>query len=172
MVIVACKQKSGNEPPALRSGATHTFFDTTGASGKVADIMNNFSKAYNTADTAALNNLLSDDFLMITDVSDHSFFNREEFLTFIKESKDTANIIDLKSPFNYMPGPRKITVAYTGLAAAAQDSLSFLNITKQKMVMNMEHYGAVYLNAFLKKEADKWTIEFISLYPVLKDETK
>ncbi|MBI1783225.1 MAG: hypothetical protein HYR66_17940 [Sphingobacteriales bacterium] len=63
-------------------------------------------------------------------------------------------------------------MAYTGLSAAAQDSVSFLNISKQKMVMNMEHYGAVYLNAFLQKEGSDWKIQFISLYPVLKDELK
>ena len=168
--IIACRQKTSDEQAALRPGEIHTLFDTTGASFAVTEVMNSFSSAYNNADTALLRQLLSDDFLMITGISEHSFFDREEFVLFIKESKDTANMIDLKSPFNYLPGPRKVTIAYTGLAASAQDSLSFLNITKQKMVMNTEHYGAVYLNSFLKKENGKWRIQFISLYPVLKDE--
>lgn len=169
-LLIACRQNSEREHPVLRSEGMHTLFDTTGAGHAIATVMNQFSQAYNSSDTTVLKDLLSADFLMITGIADYSFFTRDEFLTFIKESKDTANIIDLKTPFNYLPGPRKIYVAYTGLAAAAQDSVSFLNIRKQQLVMNMEHYGAVYLNAFLKKDGEKWQIHFISLYPVLKNE--
>jgi hypothetical protein len=172
MIVIACHQKqASNEPTVLRGIPGNSVFDTSGVAYAVGEVMNTFSKAYNNSDTSGLNNLLSDDFLMITGIADHSFFTRREFLQFITDSKDTT-LIDLKSPFNYLPGPRKITVAYTGLAASAQDSVSFLNITKQKMVMNTEHYGAVYLNAFLQKEGSDWKIQFISLYPVLKDETK
>lgn len=170
--IIACKHHPDSNGPTTIRGAFGTMiFDTNGVRFQVSETMNQFSNAYNQSDTALLNTLLSSDFLMITGISDHSFFTRTEFIQFIKESKEPA-FSDIKSPFNYMPGPRKITIAFTGLAAAAQDSVSFLNITKQKMVLNPEHYGAVYLNAFLQKEGGNWRIQFISLYPILKDETK
>lgn len=168
--MIACREKQNpNEPLVYKGGTGNLVFDTNGISFSVSEVMNQFSKAYNNADSNGLNKLLSNNFLMITGITEHSFFTKQEFLQFIKDSKDTS-LIDLKSPFNYLPGPRKITVAYTGLAAAAQDSVSFLHITKQKMVMNIEHYGAVYLNAFLQKEGSDWKIQFISLYPVVKDE--
>lgn len=169
LLISSCKQPSKpGEPAQLKGTMPQVLFDTTGAGAAVAQTMNFFSKAYNDSDTASLKKLLSDDFLMITGITEHSFFNKDEFLVFIKESRSSG--IDLKSPFNYLPGPRKISIAWNGLAASAQDSLSFLSITKQKMVINPEHYGSVYLNAFLRKENEAWVINFISLYPVLKDE--